>query len=65
MLTLKLINEETERVIKGLKKKQSELTTTQKNVEAKMRDISMLTNQLENRQRYINDMDIINRRKTI
>ena len=54
---IKALQSQKKEIRKGLKKKQSELTTTQKNVEAKMRDISMLTNQLENRQRYINDME--------
>ena len=54
---IKALESQKKEIQKGLKRKQTELASTRKDVEEKMRDILLLTNRIENRQRYIEEME--------
>lgn len=53
---IKRLQNQKKEIQKGLSRKQNELRDNRQNVNQKLRDIEMLSNQVENRQRYIDDM---------
>ncbi len=55
---IKALQTQKKEIQKGLTRSRAELKTTEKTVAAKMRDISMIANKLENRQRYIDTMEV-------
>lgn len=54
---IKTLQTQKKELQKGLDKSRNALKTTDKKVKTKMRDINMITNKLENRQRYIDTIE--------
>ncbi len=55
---VKALQSQKKEMQKELKRSKSELTTAEKAMTVKMRDINILVNQMENRQRYIDTMEL-------
>ncbi len=55
---IKALQTQKKEIQKGLTRSRKELKTTEKTVATKLRDISMIANRLEARQRYIDTMEV-------
>lgn len=55
---IKALQTQKKEIQKGLTRSRKELKTTEKIVATKLRDISMIANRLEARQRYIDTMEV-------
>ena len=56
---IKALQTQKKEIQKGLTRSRKELKTTEKTVATKLRDISMIANRLEARQRYIDTMEVL------